>query len=298
MGKSTVDWWAYGVLCALALVLSLTFVFVKLSLDGFSLIQIASGRTIIAAGILVPLAFVFGPGFPQDRRFWVWSAVLALTNFVLPFYLLAWGQAYLPTNLSGAIFGTMPLAILALSGLILGVKITRRKTIGLVLGTLGLIVLTEPTKWLAEAGTANLFAIMSVLAALLLFALSAILMRLMPKAHPFSALGAASLIAAGIAFIPLMLNPSKPDPSILAWVGLLGSGVFSTAIAYTLRFYLIRRKGPVFLAPNAYIGVLLVNTFGITLMDEVITQSMWLAFPLIIIGLIIAQDGSGKMEQV
>ena len=82
------------------------------------------------------------------------------------------------------------------------------------------------------------------------------------------------------------------------WIGLLGISILSTTIAYSLRFYLIRRKGPVFLAPNAYFGVILVNVFGVGIMGDAITLAMMIAFPLIVLGLVIAQDGSGNMKQV
>mgnify|MGYP007004941847 CR=1 FL=1 len=64
------------------------------------------------------------------------------------------------------------------------------------------------------------------------------------------------------------------------WVSIL-----STTIAYSLRFFLIRRRGPVFLAPNAYVGVILVNVFGVAVLGDAITMAMIIAFPLIVLGL-------------
>ena len=73
-----------------------------------------------------------------------------------------------------------------------------------------------------------------------------------------------------------------------AWFGLLAASLISTAIALFIRFFLIRRRGPVFLVPNAYVGAILVNVFGVLILGEKITQTMVVACQLIVLGLLIA----------
>ncbi len=278
--------------------MSLTFVFVKLSLEGFSLAQSAGGRMVIGAVILVPLAFLFGDGLPQKFWFWKWAAALGMFNFVLPFSLLTYGQSYLPSNVVGAMFSLIPLATIGLSAVFLGVVITRRKWRGLLIGFLGLIVITEPAKWIGSTGPEHALPMIASLGAILCFSIAAILMRIMPSVHPLSLMGGSALIASIFGIVPFMTIFDGNLPQLRPWIGLLGVSVLSTTIAYSLRFYLIRRKGPVFLAPNAYVGVILVNVFGVAVIGDSITLAMVIAFPLIFLGLLIAQDGSGNMKQV
>ena len=139
---------------------------------------------------------------------------------------------------------------------------------------------------------------LAVLGAILSFAYAAILMRQMPSVHPLSLMGASALIATAFGIFPFLSVFDGDLPPLRPWIGLVGGAIFSTTIAYTLRFFLIRRKGPVFLAPNAYVGVVLVNVFGVSVLGEAITLPMIIAFPLIVVGLAIALDGSGNMKQV
>lgn len=294
----SIDYSAWFAFSIMAMCMSLSFVFVKLSLEGFSLAQSAGGRLVIGAVFLVPLAFVFGDGLPQKIWFWKWAAALAMVNFVLPFSLMTFGQSYLPSNVVGAMFSLIPLTTIGLSSVFLGVYITRRKLSGLFIGFLGLIVITEPAKWVDSTGLEHALPMMASLGAIFCFASAAILMRVMPSVHPLSLMGGSALVASVFGIVPFLTIFDGDLPPLRPWIGLLGVSILSTTIAYSIRFYLIRRKGPVFLAPNAYVGVILVNVFGVTVMDDSITLAMIIAFPLIFLGLFIAQDGSGNMKQV
>ena len=78
----SIDYSAWLAFSIMAVCMSLSFVFVKLSLEGFSLTQSAGGRLVIGAVFLVPLAFVFGDGLPQKLWFWKWAAALPwLTSY-------------------------------------------------------------------------------------------------------------------------------------------------------------------------------------------------------------------------
>ena len=294
-GVDLLAWTSFSVM---TVCMSLSFVFVAISLEGFTLAQSAGGRLVIGAAFLVPLAYLFGDGLPCNLTFWKWSLAMGLVNFVLPFSLATYGQLTLPSNIVGAMFSLIPLTTIGLSAIFLDVQITRRKALGLFIGFLGLVVIAEPAKWLGSAGLEHALPMLSVLAAIFCFAYAAILMRIMPRVHPLSLMGGSALVASVFGVIPFLTVFETNLPPVRPWVGLLGVSVLSTTIAYSLRFFLIRRKGPVFLAPNAYFGVILVNIFGVAVLGDAITWAMIIAFPLIVLGLVIAQDGSGNMNQV
>ena len=292
------DYWAWTAFGVMAVCMSLSFVFVKISLEGFTLAQSVGGRLVIGACFLVVLAQVFGDGLPRKMWFWKWSLALGLINFVFPFALTTYSQTILASNVVGAMFSLIPLATIGLSALFLGVHITGRKLSGIVIGFVGLVVISEPAKWGGFNGIAPVVPMLATLGAIFCIASAAILIRVMPKVHPFSLMGGSALVAAAFGLVPFLSIFDGEVPPMRPWVGLLGVSFFSYTIALSIRFYLIRRKGPVFLAPNAYVGVILVNVFGVTILGDAISWAMITAFPLIFLGLFIAQDGSGNMKQV
>ena len=294
----SIDYWAWVAFAIMAICMSLSFVFVGLSLEGFSSIQSAAGRIVIGAGFLVPLAFVLGDGLPMKLWFWKWAAALGIVNFVLPFSMSTYGQTYLPSNIVGAMFSLIPLVTIGLSAAFLQVHVSRRKLVGIFIGFLGLVVIAEPGKWVGSTGLEHAVPMMATLGAIICLASTAILIRLMPRVHPLSLMGGSALVASLFGIVPFLSIFDGDLPSIRPWIGLLGGAFLSTTIALSIRFYLIRRKGPIFLAPNAYIGVILVNVFGVSVLGDDITLAMMIAFPLILLGLFIAQDGTGNMKQV
>ncbi|MEM7257094.1 MAG: DMT family transporter [Pseudomonadota bacterium] len=292
------DYGAWIALCVMAVCMSLSFVFTKISLEGFTLAQATGGRLVIGAALLLPLAFIVGEGLPLKFWFWKWAVILGLINFVLPFALSTYGQLHLPSNIVGAMFSLIPLLTIALSALILRVTISKRKFLGLVIGLLGLLVISEPAKWVGETGWEHALPMIATLGAIGCFAIAAILMRLMPAVHPLSVTGGSAIVASLFGIYPFVTVFDGSLPPLRPWIGLFGVSVLSTTIAYSIRFYLIRRKGPVFLAPNAYISIILVNVFGVAVLGDAITTPMVIAIPLIIVGLFVALDNSGYMKQV
>jgi drug/metabolite transporter (DMT)-like permease len=209
-------WIAFGIMAAC---LGLSFVFVKLSLEAFTLKQAAGGRMVLSAAFLLPITYLFGDGLPLKLEFWKWALILGMLNFVLPIGLTTYGLLTIPSNVVGSMYG-----------------------ISMITGS---------------ALVASLFGI-----------------------WPFLSVFEGEL------------------PSARPWLGLIGVSIFSTAVAYSIRFFLVRRKGPVFLAPNAYFSIILTNVFGVLLLGDVITTPMKIAFVLIIFGLYLARDRSGYMKQV
>ena len=83
--------------------------------------------------------------------------------------------------------------------------------------------------------------------------------------------------------------------SVLA---LLAVGLFSTALGQFLRFTIIRRRGPVFLAPNGFLSTMVAVVLAVFLLDEAMTAQTWIAFAIMFAGLVIASDGSGHMKKL
>lgn len=292
------DYTAWIAFCVMAVSMSLSFVFVKISLEGFTLVQASGGRLVIGAVFLLPITYLLGDGLPLKLWFWKWAVILGMVNFVLPIGFTTYGLLSLPSNVVGAMYALIPLITIGLSTVVLKVKVSRQKVMGLAIGLMGLLVISEPHRWIGATGSDSALPILAIFAAAACLAIAAILIRVMPKANPISLIGASSLVASLFGIWPFMSVFESELPSMRPWLGLIGVSVLSTAIAYSIRFFLIRRKGPIFLAPNAYFSIILTNIFGFLVLGDAITTSMKIAFVLIIAGLYLARDRSGYMKQV
>ena len=288
-------WIAFGFM---TVCLSLSFVFVKLSLEAFTLEQAAGGRLVLGAAFLLPITYLLGDGLPLKFEFWKWAFILGIFNFVFPIGLTTYGLQTIPSNVVGSMYAMVPLITIGLSALILKVQISRQKFVGLIIGLVGLLTITEPTSWIGTAGRESAFPMLATFCAVACLAMATILMRVMPKAHPISMIGGSALVASLFGIWPFLSVFEGELPSARPWLGLTGVSILSTAVAYSIRIFLIRRKGPIFLAPNAYFSIILTNVFGVLLLGDVITTRTKVAFVLIFVGLYLARDRSGYMKQV
>ena len=288
-------WIAFGFM---TVCLSLSFVFVKLSLEAFTLEQAAGGRLVLGAAFLLPITYLLGDGLPLKFEFWKWAFILGIFNFVFPIGLTTYGLQTIPSNVVGSMYAMVPLITIGLSALVLKVQISRQKSVGLIIGLVGLLTITEPTSWIGTAGRESAFPMLATFCAVACLAMATILMRVMPKAHPISMIGGSALVASLFGIWPFLSVFEGEWPSARPWLGLTGVSILSTAVAYSIRIFLIRRKGPIFLAPNAYFSIILTNVFGVLLLGDVITTRTKVAFVLIFVGLYLARDRSGYMKQV
>ena len=283
-------WIAFGFM---TVCLSLSFVFVKLSLEAFTLEQAAGGRLVLGAAFLLPITYLLGDGLPLKFEFWKWAFILGIFNFVFPIGLTTYGLQTIPSNVVGSMYAMVPLITIGLSALVLKVQISRQKSVGLIIGLVGLLTITEPTSWIGTAGRESAFPMLATFCAVACLAMATILMRVMPKAHPISMIGGSALVASLFGIWPFLSVFEGELPSARPWLGLTGVSILSTAVAYSIRIFLIRRKGPIFLAPNAYFSIILTNVFGVLLLGDVITTPMKIAFVLIIFGLYLARIDLG-----
>lgn len=292
------DYVSYIGLAMLALCFGSGFYFTSLALSGLSITATGAARIFVAACFLVPLSVSTGHGLPRTLIGWVWSTGFGIVAWVVPFILLVWAQTRIPTNILGAFFATIPLMILFLSWAILKTAITNRKWIGLTVGSLGLILLAGPGT-LSQLGVRTEYlAQFAVFLATLGFAAGAIIIRLMPSPSAMQATAGASLASAVLVIPILYVELPLANWDLKTILGVLGVGVISTGVGQFLRFFLIRRRGPIFILPNGYLTAMIAAVFGAMLLGESPTTVAIASFAIILAGLFIASDGSGKMKQV
>lgn len=282
------DWVAYAAIAVLVLIWGGTFAMTRVALEGFPPMAVASGRLVLAALIVVTVAISTGHGLPKTREHWLWTGMLGMINFALPFSLIAWGQLEVPSSITATYISVVPLFVLLFSWLILRETVSPRKWVGFAVGFAGLIWLAHPWEVISLGG--SLLPHGAILIATAGMALGSVIIRKMPDLHPLTGV-AAAFIVASIASLPFGAGAlMHTDYTLRPVIGLLLLGVFSTGIAQVLRFFTVKRTSAIFVSIVGYLIPIWAGILGIWLLNETISTNAIIAYALIIIGLLIARD--------
>src|SRR5688572_25843817 len=96
-------------LAMLALLWGSGFLWIKLSLRGFSPVQITLVRLALGALVLVPIAMQRGLRFPTGRMVWLHLFVAALVANAIPYTLFGVAEKTIGSNVAGVLNATTPL---------------------------------------------------------------------------------------------------------------------------------------------------------------------------------------------
>ena len=291
------DYLSYFCLAVLSLCLGATFFFQSYALQDMSPPVAGALRLLFCAAVLVPAATIAGQKLPGSLIMWAWASLVGLMGLFLPFNLTIWAQQYVDTSVIAVVYAVIPLVVLFLSRLLLGVLITPRKWFGVLLGSLGLIALALP-EFDGQLLEGDFLPKMAILASTIMLAAASITIRRMPPSPPLAAMAAASLVSSLLSLPILVYAAPSVEFTPVSLGAIIAAGVFSTALGQTLRFFLVRRRGPVFIAPVAYLAAFVSTVLGVAFLNEPITTTLVFGFIVILAGLIIAQDGSGKMASI
>lgn len=296
--------WAWAALLALGVIWGGSFTAVGFAVAALPPLGVASGRLVVAALLLLPLAYAFGPGLPRfsgraGRRVWLSALGVALSANVVPFILLSWAQTHVASGLAGVCMATMPLMVLGLAArFVEGERLTTAKAQGFVLGFLGVAALFGREAMAAFSGApAQIVAMLACFGAAAGYAIGSIVTKLSPPCHPLSFGAAAIGLAAAIA-APIGLIFAPPWTVTWSWdaaFAVIMLGVFPTALAQLLLLFVIRRAGPTFLSLVNYQVPLWALAFGVLFLSETMPVEAPIALVLILAGVALSQGRLGVL---
>lgn len=262
-----------------------SFLFQRVSARDFGALPLVEIRLALGAAILVPFLWTARKQF--SGALWLRLAGVAAVNSAIPFALFAWGAERAPAGI-GAIANAMAGPFTALVAfLFFGEQIGRRRAFGLLLGFIGVVVLSSGR----TAGGASVWpAALAGAAAALCYGFGGNLLKRYLAGVPASAVASATSICASALVAPLAIAtwPRHPIP-LVSWVSAVLLGVLCTGIAYVLYYRLIHRIG----APRAATVTYIIPVFGVLwawlLLGEALTATMGIAGVLILAGVALSQ---------
>ena len=269
------------------------FLFIAIALEDFGPISIATWRVSLGALVLLVIALLIGQAFPRGLRNWRLIIIVGCLNSAIPFFLISWGQQFVSSAESALLVAMGTFCSLLLSHYTShDERINRSRAIGVSVGFIGVLVLVF---WdILESGTGSLKGQLAVMAAGCSYAISSVIARRLTHL-PMISTSAATMVSASLYMLPLAFLLEDPLPASVGSASLLALGylgVFATALGMTIRFFIIRANGAVFMSQVGYLVPLFgVLWSGLYFADAINLQTL-LSLALIMLGIGITRRGS------
>ncbi|SMY08658.1 DMT family transporter [Flavimaricola marinus] len=282
------NWASIG---ALGMIWGGTFMVVSVALTGYGPLTVACARTTLGAIALLAVMVALKRPLPGNNVL-PHVVVIGLLNSAVPFALLSWGQQYVPSAFAGISMAALPLFVLPLAHVFADEKLNALKSIGVIVGFIGALVLIGPGVLRIGTGWEPLGQLACLLASAA-YAISSVLTRRCPPVDPV-ALSALTLIVGSLVLMPAMLV----FEGVPQWQGgtaglaILVLGFVPTALASLLRTVVIRSAGSVFMTLVNYQVPLWSVFFGWAVLNEDLPWRFFVALGLIMTGMAISQSGS------
>ncbi|MGH3320525.1 MAG: DMT family transporter [Streptosporangiaceae bacterium] len=287
-------------LLTLACIWGASFLFIKIGLTGFSPTEIVFVRIALGAAVLLGILHARGRRLPTDPRTWLHLAVAAIFGNVLPYFLFAWAEQTVASNLTGVLNSATPLFTL---GIAVAVgregRVGGDRVVGLLLGFVGVVVVLAPWQGLHAAGPLGaLPGEIAAVGAAMSYAISYIYIDrfIAGRGLPPLVLAGSQLTAATpLAFIAAMIAgfaPVTPHPPALASVAALGA--LGTGVAYILMYRLITDEGPTPASTVTYVIPIVAVMLGVLALGEPLGWNLIVGTAVILIGVALTNQVLGR----
>jgi drug/metabolite transporter (DMT)-like permease len=269
-----------------------SFLFIKIIVSEVPPMTLVAGRLGVAALLMWVIVRLRRTQIRQDRTLWRTFAVVGLLNGALPYYLISWGEQYIPSGWAALLQATTPIFTILLAHFITeDDRITPQKLAGVVLGFGGVGILMWPE--LQSGLGAPVLGMLAIVGSSLSYAFASIYARSrLSDQSPMIA--AAGQFTMGFGYIlPLALVIEAPwtiTPStraILSWVTL---SLLGTVIAYTIYYELLNRTNATFTTMVTYIVPINGLLLGAIVLDETLSPALLLSLGLVLGGVLLVRQ--------
>jgi drug/metabolite transporter (DMT)-like permease len=283
---------------ALLLFLSLlwggSFFYNAIAVTALGTFTIVAVRVGLGSLFLYAVLRLTGARLPRDTATWRAFAVMGILNNVIPFSLIAWGQASVPSGLASILNATTPIfTVIVAHYTTSDERMTPLRVGGIVAGFAGVIVMIGGDV-LAKAGN-HLPGEIAIIVASVSYAFSAIYgrrfarMGLAPLATATGQIAAAAAMMIPLAIV-IDMPWLRPLPGLPVWGALLGLGAISTCLAYVVYYRILATAGAVNLMLVTLLIPVTAILLGAVVLGERLAVNHFVGMAAIALGLL-AIDG-------
>ena len=273
----------FFLLITLAAIWGSAFFNIKIASDTYTPMAIAFGRIFFAALVMVLYCGMKGIKIDAFGEHWKMYASIGLVNLILPFFFISFGIVKVQSNMAAILMSTAPIYATILGQLFIqDEKINFLKLLGIIIGFLGIVFLFSDDLLINQSNF--LYALIIILGPFC-YTLGGLL-SLKLKHIKNETLTSSILVWAVIMLLPVLFiveNPTELRPSWSSTISLFYLGVVATAIAWLMRFYILKSNGLVFQSQVAYIIPIFGLIFGYVFLGEKITYKIIVALIAVLV---------------
>ena len=282
----------YILLTILAFIWASAFFNIKIATYSYGPLTIAFLRIFFGAIPVVLLCYFKKIKIEAFSKDWYWFASIGVINLVIPFFLIAYGVQKVQSNLAAILMASTPLTAAAMAHFFTkNEKINLIKSLGVLVGFSGIVFLFSDNLLINKN---NFFSAFLILFGSCFYVLGGLLtLKISNKDN--ENVTASILIWGTLVLLPISLFFEQPwnlSPRLDSTLSLIYLGVFSTGIAWLLRFYILKHNGLVFQAQVAYLIPIFGVILGFLFLNEKITPKVIISLIAVIIGIYIVKKGS------
>lgn len=247
---------------------------------------LTAGRVCIGALGVWVYVILSRKKIPTDPKLWGFYLLLGAIAYAFPFTAIAWGQLHITGGLASIINAMNPITILIVTHFWPGgERANRLKLIGILIGFIGVIILTAPK--FKTGATREIIAYASVFSATIFYAVGLNIVRRL-KDHPPVVTAAGGLTGACVvSLLFAYFLEGVPEPfDHTVWLAFLGIGLISTALAFTIMYTLLPHIGPVNFSMVTFMVPISSIFLGTTFLGEQIQWIQLLGMAVIFLGLL------------
>ena len=271
------------------------FIAIKVSLNYFSPVSVASYRLIVASIFLLIFYIIGKYKTSLNKTDLIMLIFVGVVGNFLPFYLISWSEQHIQSSTAGILMGVGPILTLILSHFFTkDDRFTYSKLISISIGFIGVLFIFE-IDTLFNFGTANSLQLFSkfliIIAALGYMISNIVAYNTLKHIDSFSITFFATLFGALVS-VPFLIYSETIQPSYInfsALLPILYLGIFPTALAFQLRYHITKTSGPVFLSYVAYLIPIFALIWGFVLLSEEIYLNSIIGITLILFGVYIGK---------
>ena len=293
----------FGALLLLSAIWGASFLFIKLAVSSpeepgnFPPATLAGMRMAVAAAALYGVMALRGVRFPWVR--WRALAVLGLVNAAVPYFLFAWGEQHINSNLAAIYNATTPLwSVLLAWFFVPDERLSGLRSAGVAIGFAGVVYLFGGSLIGSRSGgSLSTWGELACIVAGMCYAIGNMWTRRKLRELEPIALATGQLLFGALCAVPLSLGVDRPwniSPSVPAIAALGALSLLGTSVAMLIYFWLLGQVGSTRTAQVTFLLPILGLFWG-SLIDEPITSRIVGSLLLILCGVVVVNGGLDRL---
>lgn len=264
----------------------MSYVFIRLTIGHVAPIVMAESRLFIGAvciGLMACFKKSWRANLLPEKHQIPHIAVIALFNSVLPFALFTYAMQYLNAGLGAILNSVSPIWTGVIGAIWLKDRLSFSRILGMFLGVAGIVFLMWGKAHFSSGGLG--LPVMASVGITLSYGIATNYIKVFAQGMnslglTFTSLSLGSLMLA----IPAIMNLPTQALPLSVWIGILGLGIGSTAIAYLLFFRLIERTSPSVAISVTFLVPVFSILWGDIFLNESPSLQMFIGGIIIIVG--------------